>query len=535
MLILQHVSYRHPDQELLFRDINLTIASRDKAALVGNNGAGKSTLLQIAAGILQPSEGTVAAEVSPYYIPQLTDHEERLTVAEALRIAPRVDALNAILGGDTSEANFNALEDDWTVEERCLEALACWDLYDIDLQRSMASLSGGQRTKVLLAGIVLHQPALVLLDEPSNHLDRAGRALLYQFIRTTTAALLVVSHDRELFSHVTLTCELSSRGITVYGGNYDFYKAQKETEQKALYLDIHSKEKALRQAQEKAREATERQQRLDARGKSKQEKAGVARIMMNTLRNNAERSTAKTKEVHAEKKEGIVQELKELRSALPAIDKMTFGFRDTDLHKGKVLVRAMELNLDYGKGPLWPGGLSFELRSGERIALEGKNGSGKTSLIKMILGELMPSAGSLSPSTGRSVYIDQDYTLIDGALNVYDLAQQYNTGGLEEHEVKSRLNRFLFTARHWHKSCRALSGGERMRLILCCLTLDSKPPDLIVLDEPTNNLDLQNIEILTAAINAYKGTLIVISHDRHFIAGAGVEKTIVLDDDMKEL
>jgi ATPase subunit of ABC transporter with duplicated ATPase domains len=142
------------------------------------------------------------------------------------------------------------------------------------------------------------------------------------------------------------------------------------------------------------------------------------------------------------------------------------------------------------------------------------------------LGDLEPTIGAVHRADNKYVYIDQDYSLIDNKLTVYEQAGQYNTTGLQEHEIKIRLTRFLFLKEDWDKPCCALSGGERMRLILCCLTIGNQAPDIIVLDEPTNNLDIRNIEILTAAINEYEGTLIVVSHDEHFIEQIHVERVI---------
>ena len=144
------------------------------------------------------------------------------------------------------------------------------------------------------------------------------------------------------------------------------------------------------------------------------------------------------------------------------------------------------------------------------------------------MGQLQPSMGSLNKADISAIYIDQDYSLIDNQLTVYEQAQQYNSGALQEHEIKIRLNRFLFGKADWDKPCSALSGGEKMRLILCSLTISNQSPDLIILDEPTNNLDIQNVEILTAAINEYQGTLLVISHDEYFLNQIYVEHSIDL-------
>jgi ATPase subunit of ABC transporter with duplicated ATPase domains len=529
MLILQNIIYRHPDKDLLFDNINLTLRDNDKVALIGNNGVGKSTLLKIIAGTLQPAAGQINTDVRPFYVPQIFGQYNHLSIAEALGIEIKLHALKAILEGNVTEANMNLLEDDWTIEERCNEALEYWQLKDLDLTQKMETLSGGQKTKVFLASISIHQPRLVLLDEPSNHLDISGRELLYDFISSASCSMIIVSHDRKLLNLLNTVFELSKRGITIYGGNYDFYAAQKIIENNALDQDVKSKEKALRKAREKERETLERQQKLDARGKKKQEKAGIPTIAMNTLKNNAEKSTAKIKGVHAEKIGDISKELQALRKELPDIDKMKFGFDDSVLHTGKILFTANHLNFSYKNQMLWKENLSLQINSGERIALKGLNGSGKTTLIKIILGKLKPTTGTVFIAVNSSVYIDQDYSLVDDKLSVYEQAQQFNIAALEEHEIKIRLHRFLFTKEDWDKPIAALSGGEKMRLMLCCLTISNQSPDIIVLDEPTNNLDIQNIEILTAAINEYKGTLIVVSHDDYFLKQINVGRVINLN------
>lgn len=528
MLIIQNLSYTHPNKDLLFSNLNLILNNHEKVALIGNNGIGKSILLKIITKELLPSDGQLNVATTPYYIPQVFGQFNHLTIAQALGVDDKLNALRVILNGHATEDNYTILDDDWTIEERCNESLQYWKLPNLKLNQRMESLSGGQKTKVFLAGISLHQPELILMDEPSNHLDITGRELLYSFIQATKSALIVVSHDRKLLNILNTVFELSKQGIKVYGGNFEFYVEQKQIESNALSQDIQSKEKAFRRAKEKERETLERQHKLDSRGKVKQEKAGVSRIMMNTLRNKAENTTSKIRNIHNEKIDGISKELQDLRSSLADIDKMKFDFDKSLLHKGKVLFKADSIKLAYGEQTLWREELSLQITSGERIALAGVNGSGKTTLIKVILGELIPQCGTVFRVQNKAVYIDQDYSLIDNQLNIYEQAQSFNFSALLEHEIKTRLNRFLFTNGDWNKACVTLSGGERMRLMLCCLTINNQSPDLIVLDEPTNNLDIQNIEILTAAINAYQGTLIVVSHDEYFLDQINIERTVTL-------
>ena len=249
---------------------------------------------------------------------------------------------------------------------------------------------------------------------------------------------------------------------------------------------------------------------------------------MNTLKNNAEKSTSKIKGIHAEKVNEITKDLSQLRREALDVDKMKMGFEASRFHNGKILITAEQINFQYNSQLLWKKPLSFQLTAGERIAIKGLNGSGKTTFIKMILGLLVPQSGRIKITDFNAVYIDQDYSLIRDDFSVYEQAQSNNSGALLEHEIKIRLNRFLFTKEFWDKPCATLSGGERMRLMLCCLTIGTQAPDVIVLDEPTNNLDIQNIEILTAAVNEYGGLLLVVSHDEYFLNQIGVESFISL-------
>lgn len=207
---------------------------------------------------------------------------------------------------------------------------------------------------------------------------------------------------------------------------------------------------------------------------------------------------------------------------------MKIGFDNARLHKGKILFNAAEINFSYSRQKLWKEDVSFQITSGERIALAGKNGSGKTTLIQILLGDLEPITGRIYRAGTQSIYIDQDYSLINNNISVYEQLQQFNINGLQEHEMKIRLSRFLFTKEYWEKPCHTLSGGERMRLLLCCLTVYNLAPDIIILDEPTNNLDIQNVDILTAAVNEYEGTLIVVSHDERFLKQIGIKRVIQL-------
>ena len=201
-----------------------------------------------------------------------------------------------------------------------------------------------------------------------------------------------------------------------------------------------------------------------------------------------------------------------------------------ELHDGKLLVRADGLNFEYAPGrPLWREPLALEIRSGERIRLTGDNGTGKTTLVRLLTGELEPTAGRIGRADFSYVCLDQQYSRVNTPQSVLELAQSCNHGNLQDHELKLRLHRALFGQQMWDKRCDTLSGGERMRLCLCSLMIANHVPDLFVLDEPTNNLDLSSLAILTRTVRNYRGTLLVVSHDDNFTREIGITRTVGLE------
>ena len=539
---IQQISYIHPDKEVLFSDLNFAISKGQKLGLVGNNGCGKSTLLQIIAGQLSPSSGVIVRPDDLYYIPQHFGQYDSLTIAQALQIERKQQALHAILAGDVSNENFTILNDDWNIEERSIAALDLWGLGQFTLSYPMNLLSGGEKARVFLAGMDIHHPSVILMDEPTNHLDSSGRQRLYDWVEKYRSTLLVVSHDRTLLNLLPEICELEKHQINYYGGNYEFYKEQKTLMQEALQQRIEEKEKALRIARKVARETAERRDKQNVRGEKSNIKKGVPRIVLNALQGKSEKSTSKLTGVHQEKAEKLTNERNQLRGSLSPTAALKTDFNSSSLHTGKILVTAKEINFSYhsnsinndiqensiSKQQLWQAPVSFQLKSGDRLRIEGANGSGKTTLLKLITGQLQPQEGTLTRTDFSYVYLNQEYSIIDDRNSILEQAYAFNSRNLPEHEIKIILNRYLFPASEWDKSCRKLSGGEKMRLAFCCLMISNNTPDMFILDEPTNNLDIQSIEIITATIKNYAGTVIAISHDNYFIQEIGVEQCILL-------
>lgn len=285
-------------------------------------------------------------------------------------------------------------------------------------------------------------------------------------------------------------------------------------------------------ARKKAQEVIERQDKRVNRGAK--EISGVPRIILKGRHDKGENIGAKLSKKHI----GIISEKQQtfsgLLQKLQINSELKIDFGNTQLHNGKLLIEAINVNFGYDADKLiWETFFNIEVRSGDRIHITGDNGAGKTTLLKLLIGEELPGFGEVIKTDFSFIYLDQEYTNVKTLQTVLELTQEYNHHNLLDYEIKLRLHRALFPKEMWNNPCHVLSGGERMRLSLCCLMISNHIPDIFILDEPTNNLDLLSLNILTTTIKNYQGTLLVISHDKRFIEQIGVSKVIELKSHRK--
>ena len=527
-IVVTSLTHVHPDGGCLFSDISFTISKGQKAALLGNNGVGKSTLLKLLAKPDSKRDDFILSE-HPYYVPQHLGQYDDYTIAQALGISDKLFALHAILSGDASEENFNLLDnDDWDIEEKAKAAMNYWNIAHLDLMQPMKTLSGGEKTKVFLSGISIHTPSIVILDEPSNHLDMEGRRVLYDFVRKSKATILVVSHDRALLNLLNTTIELFPYGVELYGGNYDFYKAMRANKLQALKSQLEEKEKQLKQTQQRAKEMAQQRQKQEIRAKKGTPSKGLARIVAGGLGAKAEETSSKLKDTQTEKMNDISESLSQIRQQIQEQTILKIDLSKSPLHRGKILIGVKDMNHTYSQSPLWEVPLNFQICSGDRIRICGNNGSGKTTLLKILTRNILPTEGEAFFADFRFLYIDQEYTMIDHTLSVFEQVQRFNDRHMEEHELKILLHHHQLTQTFWDRQCGDLSGGEKMKLLLCCVIVSNSTPDMIILDEPANNLDIYSLEVLAEAIKSFAGTVLVISHDQYFIENIGTNKEITL-------
>lgn len=528
-IIAENLSYIFPQGKRIIHDVNFSIAQGGKVGLVGDNGSGKSTLLRILTGAVSPQTGSVHLPKKTWFVPQHVGQFDTLNVAEALLINHKTDALRAIENGSVDPIHHETLADDWTIHERLKAALGLWGLSSISWDTPFNTLSGGEKTRVFLSGLDLHSPDLILLDEPTNHLDRVARKKLHQCILNTRCTVLIVSHDRELLNVCNQIYELSSAGIQSYGGNYTFYSEQKKVEMRALSQQIEHTKKEVSAARKKYQETMQNKQKMDSRSAKMGKTKNLPKIIKNARNGQAELSTAKLNDIHKDNIQTEKEKLRKLTQQERTSKQIKISLDSSSLHTGKYLFEANRINVAWPSSDLiWENPLSFIITSGDRLRISGNNGSGKTTLIHLLTRQIYPCQGNLEIHANTVFLLDQEYSLINKNRSVLEQAQASNEIKKEDHQLKTLLHRFLFDKEMWNQSCHALSGGEMMRLSLCCLALQSTQPDVIILDEPTNNLDLNNIRVLTKTIAEYRGTLLVVSHDNDFISEVGIENTLHL-------
>ncbi|MFF8841302.1 ABC-F family ATP-binding cassette domain-containing protein [Streptomyces sp. NPDC015127] len=511
-----------PDGTEVFDDFQLAVGP-GRTGLIGLNGSGKSTLLKLIAGDLTPASGTVRVAGEIGYLPQNLVLTTGLRVDEVLGIAATRAALHAIEGGDPSEEHFAAVGDDWDVEERARAALDQLGLGHIGLDRTIGELSGGEGVLLRLASLLLARPDVLLLDEPTNNLDLYARRRLYDAVTAWSGVMVVVSHDRELLERVDQIADLRDGEVSWYGGNFTAYEQTLAVEQEAAERMVRVAEADV---QRQKRELAEAQMKLARRkryGQKMWDSKREPKIVMGARKRAAQESAGKHRIMHTERLAEARERLDEAVEAVRDDDEIRIELPYTTVHPGREVLRLSGLRLRHG-GEI-PGEL--EVRGPERIALVGRNGAGKTTLLRTIAGELAPVAGEAVAQVPLR-FLPQRLDLLDDDLSVVENVARFAPGATNN-AIRAKLARFLFRGALADQPAGTLSGGERFRAALAALLLAEPAPQLLMLDEPTNNLDMASVRRLTAALESYEGALIVAGHDVSFLESIGATRRLLLD------
>ncbi|MGV1005687.1 MAG: ATP-binding cassette domain-containing protein [Candidatus Nanopelagicales bacterium] len=502
-VVLHDVSFQWPDGTVALSHVSGAF-SAGRTGLVGANGSGKSTLLRLIAGELAASRGAVTTSGTVDRLPQDVTRG-RSTTADLLGISAIRAALRAVEAGSTEIADFEAIGDQWDVEERAAADLAALGL-PRDLDRPVTTLSGGEVMLTAVAGIRLRRADIALLDEPTNNLDLAARERLYEVIRGWPGTLIVVSHDVECLDLLDETAELRGNALTTFGGPYSQYRAWLDTQQQAAQQALRTAEQVLKREKQERIKAEERIAHSERQGRKDRANRKYDPMAVNSRRNSAEKSARIRRGVADSKVTAARAALAQAELAVRNDDAIHVDLPDPAVPRGR---RIAHLRGADGRGHIITGP--------ERVAIIGANGVGKTTMIEALLANITVRAG-YQP---QRIELDDDATV----LELVGLAAPHVTPA----ELRNRLARLLIRGSMVERRVGSLSGGERSRAALARLLLAGPPPQLLVLDEPTNDLDIPSVDQLTAALCAFRGALLVVSHDRPFLRRLGLDAVLELD------
>jgi ATPase subunit of ABC transporter with duplicated ATPase domains len=502
MIRLDNISKQNGHQ-ILFIEASAALLKGEKVGLVGPNGAGKTTLFRMITGREIPDEGQVAVDrgvTIGYFSQDVGEMSGRSAVSEVMDGAGPVSTVAAELKdleaamGDTARADMDDIIerygevqarfeelDGYALEGRAREVLAGLSFSQEMMDGDVGALSGGWKMRVALARILLMRPDAMLLDEPSNHLDLESLIWLEQFLKGYEGALLMTSHDREFLNRIiTKVIEIDGGQLTTYSGNYEFYEQQR----------------ALSEKQQQAQ--FERQQ-----------------AMLAKEINFIERFKARAS--HAAQVQSRVKKLEKIDRVEPPRRRQTVEFDFLPAPRsGEDVVSLKNVHKGYGNRSIYEG-LDFQVRRRERWCVMGVNGAGKSTLLKLVAGSTAPDDGTVAVggSVKMGYFAQHAMELLDGERTVFEsLEDSFPQAG--QGSLRALAGCFGFSGDDVEKKCRVLSGGEKARLVMAKMLFD--PPNFLVLDEPTNHLDMATKQMLITALSQYEGTMLFVSHDRHFLA-----------------
>ncbi|MFB7875087.1 ABC-F family ATP-binding cassette domain-containing protein [Nocardia sp. NPDC056064] len=518
-LSFSDLTFHWPDGTVVFDGLDATLGP-GQIGLVGANGVGKSTLLRLISGELKPLRGSVTVPGDLGYLRQDLGMQTGHRVDAVLGIAEVRAALHRIESGEGTPEDFDTVGTGWQVEDEAVALLGKLGLDYVagsvaDLDRTVETLSGGETVLLGLVAELLREPDVLLLDEPTNNLDTAARGRLYEVIRQFAGTVIVVSHDRELLDRMDGIAELRAGEIRSFGGNFSEYERIVEQEQEAARAAVRDARSDVRK---QARELVEARTKLDRRARfaqKQQDNKRVPKIVAGLRKNAAEVSAGKLRTSHIEKLDSARETLDHAEELVRADREIRVRLPGTRLYPGQEVITLEQAEL--ANGPV----VDLRVSGPERIALTGRNGAGKTTLLRRIVEEEPKVAWRLLPQ--RLDVFDEDRTVFD------NVAAAAPHAGAEQ--IRAQLARFLFRGADADRAASALSGGERLRAALATLLLAEPAPKLLMLDEPTNNLDLPSLAHLTQALAGFEGALIVVSHDARFLDDIGVTRTLELTPD----
>ncbi|MEU5839308.1 ABC-F family ATP-binding cassette domain-containing protein [Streptomyces diacarni] len=513
------LTFSWPDGTPVLTALDLSFGP-GRTGLIGLNGTGKSTVLKLIAGRLRPDSGSVKATGEVGYLPQDLTLDTSLRVDEALGIARARAALHAIEAGDVAEEHFTAVGDDWDVEERARATLDELGLEHVDLDRSIGEVSGGESVLLRLAALLLARPDVLLLDEPTNNLDLVARRRLYAAVAAFPGVLVVVSHDRELLALVDRIADLRDGEVTWYGGNLAAYEEAVSAEQEAAERMVRAAETDVRRQKRELSEAQTKLARRARQGRKVAASRSEPKILLGARKRKAQETAGKSRVLHEQRLEDAKERLEAAGERVRQDAEIHVELPFTAVPRGRRVLTLGDVELRNGARA------ELEVHGPDRIALVGPNGAGKTTLLRTVAGLLPAVAGEVATHVPLR-YLPQRLDVLDDGLSVVENVAALAPEATNQH-IRSRLAHFLFRGARADRPVGTLSGGERFRATLAAVMLAEPGPQLLMLDEPTNNLDMASVRQLGEALAAYQGALVVASHDLPFLRELGITRWLRL-------
>nr|SAY45134.1 ABC transporter ATP-binding protein uup [Serratia marcescens] len=508
--VLHQLTCQFADGETLFGPLDLAF-DRQRCGLVGRNGVGKTQLLRLIAGRDRPGNGHVESHAALAYVAQQPEIAADTTLAQLLGYGEVFAALARLEQGQPLADDIDRLEGRWDLNDRLQNAFVTAGLPAFDPLRSASSLSGGERMRAALCGALLGEADFLLLDEPTNHLDSVGRAWLYQQLDQWRGGLLIASHDRQLLARMERIVELTPGALRSYGGNYDDYRRQRDTEQQAARADLEHAREERRRTRARQQKEHDMSQRRSAQTLRVVDTLNIASFERVAYKSAAKESLGTLRKQHQDQRDSLDAAVREAYPRVEEEQPVLLALPGSEVSANKQVLVLEQLQLPFVSAPP----LDLRIDGPMRVALTGPNGCGKSTLLKTVLGQLTALSGHCHCPLSTA-YLDQTLSQLDPNLSVMEHLGLQDSP-LAEGALRTRLAQLQLGADRIALPLGSLSGGERLKAALACALWRRQPAQLLLLDEPTNHLDLASSLAIETALADFPGAMLVVSHDEDFL------------------
>ncbi|WP_454563006.1 ATP-binding cassette domain-containing protein [Pseudomonas sp. AIG] len=516
LVSLNQLGFQFANGATLFESLSLNFDGQP-TAIVGRNGVGKSVLARLIAGQLQPTSGSVLHSVPAHYVAQTFVIKPGQTVAEATGTAPALSALERLKLGGATAGDFDLIDERWDLAERLRQMLDEAGLNDITTTDLAENLSGGQQARIALIGALLSPAQLLVLAEPTNHLDGAGRQWLRNVLERWRGGLIIVSHDRQLLEQMQRIVELTSTGASAFSGRFSEFAEYRRVHQQAAQAQLDQARTERQRQRERARLQREHDtiQRHAAGSRRNAQTANVSGFERAAMKAAARDIMGHVKVGHQARKSDLDERVREAYANVRPDDGVLINLPGSVVPSNRRVCTLIDACLPWLPADAPSTRLDLVIQGPMRIAVSGHNGCGKSTLLKLFAGEASPVSGECNTHVPFA-FLDQQLKLLDDHTSIVDQLQAQQTP-LSEGTLRSFLAQLQLDAQRVTRPCASLSGGERLKAALALALWRQTPAQLLLLDEPTNHLDLASVQAFEQALQTFPGAIVVVSHDQAFL------------------